>query len=186
MWLHSFRERATYLQIQSAQLLNSKNFWLREVWVLCFVLFLKCHCSFMFAFRIHWPWNVAWLGLQTLGFYRQQKTFCLLWSRESYYFCEIPMVLGVVVIDHPQLHQRSAFLHAEGDSPADWSWMSAQLISKWPREKRKSLEMLSNAVVGVETPRGVTLTASVFMMVELVWSVMGLGLSVSLFTVTLL
>lgn len=46
--------------------------------------------------------------------------------------------------------------------------------------------MLSNAVVGVETPRGVTLTASVFMMVELVWSVMGLGLSVSLFTVTLL
>lgn len=46
-----------------------------------------------------------------------------------------PRVLGVVVIDHLQLHQ--CFLHAEGNSPADWSWMSAQFISKWPREKQK-------------------------------------------------
>lgn len=150
MWQNSFTERATYLQIQSAQLLNCKNFWLREVWVLCFVLFLKCHCSFMSVFRIHWPRNVVWLCLRTLGFNRHQKILYLLLSRECDYFFEIPVVLGVVVIDHLQLHQRSAFLHAEGNSPADWSWMSAQFLSKRPREKQKSLEMLSNAVVGVE------------------------------------
>lgn len=38
--------------------------------------------------------------------------------------------------------------------------------------------MLSNAVEGVETPCGDTLTALVFMMVELGWSVMGFGLPV--------
>lgn len=36
--------------------------------------------------------------------------------------------------------------------------------------------MLSSAVVGVETPCGVTLTALVTMTVELGWSVMGFGL----------
>lgn len=46
------------------------------------VLFLKCHCSSMSVFTTHWPRNVVWLGLQTAGFYREQKSLYLLWSRE--------------------------------------------------------------------------------------------------------
>lgn len=119
----------------------------------CFWNVIVLSCLYLGSIGLEMLYDCAWEHLVSTDTRRFSICFyqeSVIISLRSLWFFEIPVVLGVVVIDHLQLHQRSAFLHAEGNSPADWSWMSAQFLSKRPREKQKSLEMLSNAVVGVE------------------------------------
>lgn len=60
--------------------------------------------------------SYGWACKQLASIESRRVSICF--DQESEYFFEMPTVLGMVVTDHLQLHQCSAFLHTEGNSPA--------------------------------------------------------------------